>query len=270
MATNAEAGSSRGFSGGRIFERVFATIRHNPGPTVGLAFVIGAIPGFLTTYLMQQVQPEMLAQQGVGIGFYALTLLSMILGIVIGALTQAALTRATVAESEGRKASLGECLAAGFAVLLPLIGLSILLAIGVALGFVLLVVPGVILYLMWSVAVPALVEERRGVFGSFGRSRELTDGAKWKIFGIMLVVLVVYWLLSGVSGMLMISSMDLSDPQVLSNPQAPFQSTGFIIISLIVGTLVNLFWGLVQASLYVELRDWKDGPATAKLEQVFS
>ena len=69
--------------------------------------------------------------------------------------------------------------------------------------------------------------------------------------------------------MLMISSTDLSDPQVLSNPQAPFQSTGFIIISLIVGTLVNLFWGLVQASLYVELRDWKDGPATAKLEQVF-
>ena len=46
-------------------------------------------------------------------------------------------------------------------VIIPLIGLSILVAIGVVLGFVFLIVPGVILYLTWSVAAPALVEERR-------------------------------------------------------------------------------------------------------------
>lgn len=265
MATVSESRLTRSVSGGRVFERVFATIRHNPGPTFVLAFLVGAVPGVLMTYLMRQVQPEMLAQRGLGMGFYALTLISWILGMIVSALTQAALTRSTVAEAEGRKASLGECLQAGLAVLVPLIILSILLAIAVAIGFVLLIVPGVILYCMWSVAVPSLVEERRGVFGSFGRSRELTDGAKWKVFGIMLVVLVVYWLLSAVTGMFMMSDLDLS------NPQAPFQmSTSFLVVSLIVGTLVNLFWGLVQASLYVELRDWKDGPSAANLEQVFS
>lgn len=267
MATSEAIGASRQVSGGRVFERVFATIRHNPGPTVGLAFLFGAVPGLLTTYMMRQLQsPVIVGDPNFSMtSFYALSLLSFVVGLVISALTQAALTRATVAESEGRKASFGESIAAGMAVLLPLVGLSILLAIGVATGFMLLIVPGIILYCMWVVAVPALVEERRGVFGSFGRSRDLTDGAKWKVFGILLVVLVVYWLASAVSGMFMMSSMDLT------NPQAAFQMpTGFIIVSLIVGTLINLFWGLVQASLYVELRDWKDGPATAQLEQVFS
>lgn len=266
MATISDTGPTRNVSGGRVFERVFATIRHNPGPTIGLAFLIGAVPGLLSTYMMRQLQqPAVLSDPNFSMrSFYALTLLSVVLGLVISALTQAALTRATVAESEGRKASMGESIAAGVRVLLPLVILSILLALGVMIGLVFLIVPGVILYVMWSVAVPALVEERRGVFGSFGRSRDLTRGARWKVFAVLLVVLVVYWLMSAASGIFMVSSMDLT------NPQAALElPTSFVIVSLIVGTLVNLFWGLVQASLYVELRDWKDGPATAKLEQVF-
>lgn len=266
MATNAEVSPARGVSGGRVFERVIATIRHNPGPTIGLAFLFGAVPGLLTTLVMRQAQtPELMLDPDFRIGFLALTFLSVVLGLIISALTQAALTRATVAESEGRKASMGESIAAGVRVLLPLIILSILLAVGVMIGFVFLIVPGVILYCMWAVAVPALVEERRGVFGSFGRSRELTRGARWKVFGILLVVLVVYWLLSAASGIFMVSSADFADPQ------AAFQMPiGFIIVSLLVGTLVNLFWGMVLASLYVELRDWKDGPGTEHLEQIFA
>lgn len=266
MATNAEVSPARGVSGGRVLERVFATVRHNPAPTIGLAFLFGAVPGLLITLMIRQVQtPELILDPDFRMGFLALTFLSVVLGLIISALTQAALTRATVAESEGRKASMGESIAAGVRVLLPLIILSILLAVGVMIGFVFLIVPGVILYCMWAVAVPALVEERRGVFGSFGRSRELTRGARWKVFGILLVVLVVYWLLSAASGIFMVNSTDFT------NPQAAFpMPIGFIIVSLIVGTLINLFWGMVLASLYVELRDWKDGPATQSLEQIFA
>lgn len=266
MATAADAGYDRKVSGGRVFERVFATIKHNPGPTIGLAFLIGAVPGFFINRVVTGVQSEAIGTGVVSpMTSVTIILLSVAISMIISALTQAALTRATVAESEGRRASLAECLKAGLAVVLPLIALSILLAIGVGIGLMLLLVPGVILYCMWSVAVPALVEEHRGVFGSFGRSRDLTRGARWKVFGILLVVLVVYWLLSAVLGMFMFSSIDLTNPQAALN-----LPTGLIIASLVIGTLVNLFWGLVQASLYVELRDWKDGPATENLAQIFA
>lgn len=56
-------------------------------------------------------------------------------------------------------------------IVLPLIGLSILLAIGVGIGFILIIVPGLFLMTIWSVAAPSLVIERHGVFAAFGRSR---------------------------------------------------------------------------------------------------
>jgi len=268
MATVADSGQERKVSGGRVFERAFAAIRHNPGPTIGLAFLFGAVPGLLVAILMQQLRPQMMAasiQDGSMAGFYALTLLSVVLGLIISALTQAALTRATVAESEGRRASFGESIRAGMAVLLPLVILSILLAICVMIGFMLLIVPGVMLYCMWSVAVPSLVEERRGIFGSFGRSRELTSGARWKIFGILLVLVVVYWLVSMAAGIFAMSNVDFT------NPQAGFDlPVSFYVVNVVVGTLINLFWATVQASLFVELRNWKDGPATENLQQIFA
>ena len=268
MATVADSGQDRKVSGGRVFERAFAAIRHNPGPTIGLAFLFGALPGLLVSILMEQLRPQMMAaslEQGSMMALYAITLLSALLGLVISALTQAALTRATVAEGEGRRAGFGESLRAGMAVLLPLIVLSILLAIAVMVGFVFLIVPGVILYCMWSVAVPALVEERRGIFGSFGRSRDLTRGARWKVFGILLVLAVVYWLISAAVGIFAMTNVDFSNPEAgLDLPLS------FYVANVLVGTLINLLWATVQASLYVELRNWKDGPGTENLEQIFA
>ena len=58
-------------------------------------------------------------------------------------------------------------------VLLPLMAVSVLFAIGLTIGFVLLIIPGLILLVMWSVVAPVTVLERPGVFAAFGRSRAL-------------------------------------------------------------------------------------------------
>jgi hypothetical protein len=71
---------------------------------------------------------------------------------------------------------------------LPLLGLSLLVGVGLGLGFLLLVVPGVILWTRWSVAVPALVLEGRGVTGSMRRSWELVGGRGWAVWRLFLRV----------------------------------------------------------------------------------
>lgn len=267
MATQALRVSERKMSAGRVFERAFATIRHNPGVTLGLALLFGAIPGLLVTYTVTSARQDALSGgEGFLAGFLALTLLSSFVGLVISAFVQGVLTRATVAESEGRRAPFGECARAALAVALPLIGLSILLAIGVGIGFMLLIVPGAMLYMAWSVAAPALIEERGGIFGSFARSAELTKGARWKVFGVILILIVAYYLLSAVLGVVGIASIGAYDATNL----IAGLPLSFLIANLVVGLLVNVFWGTVQASLYVELRDWKDGPATDRLEEVFA
>jgi hypothetical protein len=73
----------------------------------------------------------------------------------------------------------------------PMLGVAILLGLGVFVGALLLIVPGVILALAWSVAMPALVLEDRGVFESFGRSAALTRGKRGSIFLMSFLVGVI-------------------------------------------------------------------------------
>ena len=81
-------------------------------------------------------------------------------GLVLQALVQGSLVRATLAYARGERATFGECISSSFGVVLPLIGLAIVMGLGIELGLVLLIVPGVMLFVMWSVASPALVAER--------------------------------------------------------------------------------------------------------------
>lgn len=76
-------------------------------------------------------------------------------------------------------------------ILLPLLAVSILFGIAVAIGFVLLIVPGLILLTLWAVVVPVVVLERLGVFASFGRSRELVRGNGWEVFGVLVLFFLV-------------------------------------------------------------------------------
>jgi hypothetical protein len=42
-----------------------------------------------------------------------------------------------------------------------------------------------------------------------------------------------------------------------------------VILNLLNGTIASLIWTTTIAALYVELRDWKDGPAGQSLAAVF-
>ena len=71
-------------------------------------------------------------------------------------------------------------------VLLPLLAVGVLFAIGVGIGFILLIVPGLYLMTIWCVVAPVTVLEHPGVFAAFGRSRELVRGYGWAVFGVIL------------------------------------------------------------------------------------
>ena len=269
MATAAPVYEERRVSIGRVFQRAFSAISLNPLVIVGLALLVGAVPSIIMTYLFVQLGFFAAATPGavptgatfnqlMGAGF-----LVWLLTLVISALVQGALTRATVSASEGQRVSLGQSLASAIRVVLPLIGLTLLWAIGLMIGFILLVVPGIILILVWAVAVPSLVIEREGVMAAFRRSAELTKGARWKIFGLFLIIVVAYWLLSAVAGLVGLGTYSATNAAAglaLSN----------IIGGVVVGTLVNMLWGTIQPSLYVELRQWKEGTSAENLADVFA
>ena len=101
-----------------------------------------------------------------------------------------------------RDHSVGDLLRSVGPVLLPLMAVGVLFAIGVGIGFILLIVPGLYLMTIWCVVAPVTVLEHPGVFAAFGRSRELVRGHGWAVFGVILGIFFAVVLVSIMAGLI--------------------------------------------------------------------
>ena len=106
---------------------------------------------------------------------------------------------------------------------------------------VLLIVPGLFLLTIWAVIVPAVVIDRTGVMGAFGRSRELVRGSGWQVFG---VILVLFLLQAVVGGALQAIGDSVSDGSF----------AGYAVADLIGRVLIVPLSAIAATVMYVELR----------------
>ena len=120
---------------------------------------------------------------------------------------------------------------------------GLLAAVGITIGFLLLIVPGFILITLWLLIVPAIMLENRGVFESFGRSRQLVSGHGWSVFGV--IVLTVLILIAVNIG--------------LSIVQAAFDSRWLdLLLDIASQTVTAPFVALAWTITYYELRAIKE------------
>jgi hypothetical protein len=167
-----------------------------------------------------------------------------------------------LAEESGRRARFGESVAALLRALPALLVVGVLTGLGVEIGATLLIVPGIIVWLLWAVAPSAAAAERDGIFMALGRSQELSEGARWKVFAVLL-------LLEGANLAMGIAAILLA-AGALGISMRPQFSPGYVGVMGIVNTLSCLIWATVQASLYVELVQSKEGGSTESLAEVFA
>jgi hypothetical protein len=98
-----------------------------------------------------------------------------------------------------RDHSVGSLIRSVTPVLGPLVVAGILAGIGITIGLILVIVPGLFLLTIWSVIAPVIVVEKTRVLEAFGRSRELVRGHGWTVFGIVIITA----LLSGIASALL-------------------------------------------------------------------
>jgi hypothetical protein len=166
--------------------------RLSPGDVIGRAFEIYRdqigvlLPAALVVFAINAVV-SWVFDNGL------LTLVAVVVSLVLATLYEGMVVQLVRDVQDGRRDNTaGELFSSVSPVLLPLIAVSILAGLGIGIGFVLLIVPGLILLTLWSVAAPVTVIERPGVLAAFGRSRELVRGYGWPVFGtIVLVFLLV-------------------------------------------------------------------------------
>jgi hypothetical protein len=179
-----------------------------------------------------------------------------IVDLIIGQVVTVMLIYGTVQALRGRQVSVGECLSDGLKRLGPAIGVALIAGIGIAIGMVLLVVPGLILATIWAVAIPSAVVERTGVFASLSRSVDLTRERRWRSFGAILVAGLITIVIAAVIGGLAV---------VIGG----VQSVSFAVVLWAITAISQAFSACVVATLYYNLRREKEGVGIEQIAQVF-
>jgi hypothetical protein len=291
---------------GDIFGGAIATVRRNPKATVGLAalvtFVFMLIPTVGTVLLgaggnLPAFDANASDSGAVGDGGLLVTsvvsaVFSALASIVVTGLIVRVVEQALV----GQQISAGETWRRSRGRLLPLIGFTLMVGIGLVLVLAVPVGLGILigvlvnslalsvglgilgglggivmtlfLYVRYVLlAAPALVLEGRGIFGSFARAGQLSRGDFWRLFGIYLLAQVTTYFLGQVVA---IPFLVLGVVSALALPES-WASVGLLLSSnistVLTGALVGPFTASVVALQYYDQRFRKEGLDIQLLQQ---
>ena len=180
--------------------------------------------------------------------------LGWIVSLIAAFLVQAALVKAVQDVRDGRvDLNLGETVSAALPYLVTVIAASILAGIGISIGFVLLIIPGLILLTFWSLIVPSIVIGGEGVFSSFSKSWRTVRGYAWHVFGTYVLVFLILIVVDIVLGLILLPLHSLAARNAIS--------------SVVSGTLVAPFLALVVTLIYYRLtaaHEAQGGPGEAQ------
>jgi MFS family permease len=173
--------------------------------------------------------------------------------IMLGAVSQAVVLYGAFEDMRGRPVNLVASLKVGWRRFLPVIGTAIAVGLLGALGCVLLLVPGFILFTMWYVATPAVVVEPIGPWRAMSRSAELTKGNRWKVFGMMVLLIII-----GAIGGGMVAGVSAATGTTIG-----------LLLNLVWSALFGAFSAILVVVTYHDLRVVKEGVDIDQIAAVF-
>ena len=207
---------------------------------------------FLTISFVVYLAVALIALVLVALLTWVGAILAAIVSLIATFWLQGALVTAVQDVRDGRAdLSLGETFAHVRPQLPAIIVGGVLAGLGIALGLLLLIVPGLVLLTWWILIIPVIVLEKRRAGEAFGRSRELVRGHGWNVFGVIVLTILLFIAFRILLGLVLIPFADW------------LQS---FLSEIIVGTLATPFVALAWTLLYYRLRAAKEAPAPAPAE----
>jgi hypothetical protein len=218
---------------GRVIGEAFETYRSHAGPLLGGAVIVIGIAGLIEG-LLSITDSIFLALLGAAVGLAASFLYT---GYVVKLVQDV---------RDGRRDfTVGELFSHAAPYVGTLVLNGILAGIAIFIGFVLIIVPGLILLTIWAVIAPSIVIEDKGVFEAFGRSRELVRGHGWQVFGAIVIAFLIVFAVGIVAGII---GSSISD-------------AGRIILGTIANVLTAPVAALVSSILFFDLGGGRSAPA---------
>ena len=215
---------------GEVLDQAFGLYRRCFLPLLMISLVCSGLP----TLLNLAIQARGGAMEMAG-----LALVTLVLSLLGGALANCASTFVVSEQYLGRTLEPAEALRRAWPRAGNIIATTLTVGFLTAIGFLLLIVPGIIAAAGFSLAVTASALEGLASDAARKRSWELTRGFRWHMLGLMIVYGIVVWILVigfGVLGTFLSGAGPGSDPATLAAA-----ATGApVLIASALGALVTL------------------------------
>src|SRR5215217_6153917 len=171
---------------GRVFERIFRIYREQ--------FTL-LIPAALALFLPVAILNGILLTSGGALVALATTAI----GLIATYWYQGMVVEAVVDILDGRRDhTVGSLFSSATPFIGRLVGAGLLATLIIIIGFILIIVPGLIALTFLAVVAPAVVIDRVGVTDALRRSRALVSGNAWRVFGVIVVLFLITAVISGV------------------------------------------------------------------------
>jgi Membrane domain of glycerophosphoryl diester phosphodiesterase len=220
----------RPLSTGELLDRTFSLYRSHFGLFIG----IFALP-HLVVLAFQCLGVAVRSpgnQLSAVLTLFAWSMGALLLTMIVSATSHAATVVAVSEVHLDRPASVMDSFLRVKGQILGVIGLSLLVGLLVGLAFLALIVPGVLLAIQWSLAVPAKVLENKSVTDAMSRSTDLTKGNRGRIF----VIWVLFFVLS--IGVSLLMRWPVEALAGVSSVGALQRSSGAWQVALLVSTFI--------------------------------
>ncbi|MCL2714327.1 MAG: hypothetical protein FWD68_07035 [Alphaproteobacteria bacterium] len=168
------------------FRRAWEVLVANFPVLYGAGLMV-ALPWVL--YQHRIIDPQRMAGiGGAASGHFAALSLVFCATVVFGVIGYAIANLAVFNHLTAEQRSFGEVLVLAAGRFLPFLGTALLTVLAIAGGLILAVIPGNMWAMRWVVAYPVCIIERAGPIASMRRSAELTDGYRWRLYGLFLLL----------------------------------------------------------------------------------
>ncbi|MFZ5446715.1 MAG: hypothetical protein ACOZQL_42400 [Myxococcota bacterium] len=210
------------------------------------------LPTVLLFALVEALATQALARGGILLGSdLALSLGLMLVSAAFRVVIEASWISLLAAAARGTPMTPLEALRAGLPVSVPLFFCNVVFAIAVMFGLVLLIIPGIVLALGFSLAATAVVASRRGPIDALGESWGLSEGHR--------VSLLLAFLATGGIGIVVNAAFAAGLAGGLSFVSLPGSAIVLAATSSLVGTLTFAPMITVPVLAYLRLQSRLSG-----------
>lgn len=204
---------TRELSIGEIISQTFALYSEKFTQYLTPFLIAGAVTGFLTMAINYAIQvsapPTNLTHEEalnwLTSGFpaiLAITLLTLIVWWIVNEITQGIGVKFTADTLEKGQANLETSFKFAVSKLLSLLVISIITIVLIVLGAIAFIIPGIILWIMFSLVVPAIIIENTGALESLSRSRLLVSHRWLKTFGLLILLYIMIGIVSALASVI--------------------------------------------------------------------